>query len=67
MLLVGSKKDSSKYMSFYTALSFILLSQYKKEILFNNCVLVAEKNNNPTRIINAYIVYNLDDWLKNPT
>ena len=35
-------------------------------IQFNNTFLVVEKNNYSTKIVNAYIVYDLDDWPKIP-
>ena len=33
---------------------------------FNNSVLVTEKNSHATKIVNAYIVYDLDYWSINP-
>ena len=38
---------------------------YRIGIQFNNSVLVVEQNY-ATKIVNAYIVYDLDDWPKNP-
>ena len=38
------------------------LSGYKIGIQFNKSVLVVEQNNYATKIVNAYIVYDLDDW-----
>ena len=35
-------------------------------IQFNNTPLVIEKNNYATKIVNVYIIYDLDNWLKNP-
>ena len=33
---------------------------------FNNTPLVVEQNNYTTKIVNAYIVYDLDNWSKIP-
>ena len=35
-------------------------------IQFNNTPLVVEKNNYTTKIVNVYIVYDLDNWPKSP-
>ena len=40
----------------------IKLFRYKKGINFDKDPLVVEQNNYPTKISNAYIVYNLDAW-----
>ena len=34
---------------------------------FNNNPLVAQQNNYLTKIVNVYIVYDLDVWPRNPT
>ena len=44
----------------------IKLSDYRIRIQFDNSVLVAEQNHYTTKIVNAYIVYDLNDWPKNP-
>ena len=43
-----------------TFLSNIKLFQCKIEIQFNNTPLIREENNYATKIVNAYIVYDLD-------
>ena len=35
-------------------------------IEFNNTLLFVEQNNYTTKIVNAYIVYNLDNWPNSP-
>ena len=40
----------------------IKLPGYKIRIQFNKSVLVIEQNNYATKIVNAYIVYDLDKW-----
>ena len=37
---------------------------HKINIQFNNTSLVKDLNNIPTKIVNAYIVYDLDNWSK---
>ena len=32
---------------------------------FNNSLLVIEQNNYGSRIVNVYVVYDLDNWPKN--
>ena len=39
---------------------------YRIGIQFNNTPLVVEQNNYTTKTTNAYIVYDLDNWLKIP-
>ena len=36
-------------------------------IKFDKGLLAVEQNNYPTKILNAYIVYDLDAWPRNPT
>ena len=43
----------------------IKLSGYIIRIKFNNSVLVLEQINYKTKLVNVYIVYDLDTWLKN--
>ena len=38
------------------------LSGYRIRIQFNKSIIVVEENNYPTKFVNAYIVYDLDDW-----
>ena len=42
------------------------LSGYRIGIKFDNSVLVVEENNYASKIVNAYIVYDLDTWPKHP-
>ena len=42
------------------------LSGYRTGIKLDDSALVAEKNNYASKIANAYIVYDLDTWPKNP-
>ena len=42
------------------------LSGYRIQIQFNKNIIVVEENNYPTKFVNAYIVYDLDDWQKFP-
>ena len=66
---VISWKSKGIYTSKLTPLSTAFLHNvrlfgYKIGIQFNKSVLVVEQNNYATKIVNAYIVYNLDDWPK---
>ena len=36
------------------------------EIQFNKTPLVIEENSYPSRIVNVYIIYDLDNWPKTP-
>ena len=36
-------------------------------IKFNKDILAVEQNNHTTKIVNVYIVYELDAWPRNPT
>ena len=57
-----------KLKPWYTAfLNSIKLSGYKMGIKFNKDPLPLEQNNYLTKIVNVYIVYDLDAWLRNPT
>ena len=44
----------------------IILYGYRIGIQFNKRVLVVEQKNYATKIVNAYIVYDLDDWQEIP-
>ena len=58
---------TSKLKPLYTAfLHSIKLFGYRSRIQLDNSVLVAEQQNFATKIINAYIVCNLDNWPKIP-
>ena len=55
----------SHVLSHYVAfLHNIKPSEYRVGIQFNNSILVVEQKNYWTKIVNAYIVYDLDDWPK---
>ena len=43
------------------------LSEYRIRIKFNKDPLAVEQNNYLTKIVNFYIVYDLDAWPRNPT
>ena len=59
---------NSKLKPLYTAfLHSIKLSGYKMGIKFDKDPLAVEQNNYLTKIVNVYIVYDLDAWLRNPT
>ena len=45
----------------------INLSKYRIEIKFDKHPLAIEKNTYSTKIVNSYIVYDLDAWPINPT
>ena len=62
MLLVGNQK---KYIRL-NLLHNIRRFKYKIEIQFNKSVLVGEQNNYATKIVNACIMYDSDNWSKNP-
>ena len=46
---------------------YIKLSEYRIEIKFGKDSLAIEQNIYLTKIVNVYIVYDLDTWPKNPT
>ena len=62
MLLVGNQKGyiifSPQHSLFLHEIRFF---EYKIEIKFDKKPLVVEQDNYVTKIVNAYIVYNLDD------
>ena len=59
---------NSKLKPLYTAfLHSIKLSGYKMGIKFDKDPLAVEQNNYLTKIVNVYIVYDLDAWPRNPT
>ena len=54
---------TSKCFPSYTAfLPSMKLSWNKVKIPFNNSVLVVEQNSYVTKFVNAYIVYDLENW-----
>ena len=54
---------TSKLTPLYsTFLQNVKLSGFKTEIQLNKRVLVAKQNNYVTKIVKAYIFYDLDDW-----
>ena len=55
MFLVGNQRE------------YILLSGYRIRIKFDKNTLLVEQNNYLTKIVNVYIVYDLDAWLRNRT
>ena len=58
---------SSKLTPLYTAFAHSKkLSGYRTGTQFDNSVLVVEQNNYATKIVNAYIIHDLDSWPKIP-
>ena len=58
---------TSKLIPLYTViLCNIKDFGHKIGIQFNNSVLIVEQSNYATKIVNAYIVYDLDNWSRNP-
>ena len=56
---------NSKLKSLYNAsLNSIKLSEYRIGIKFDKEPLAVEQNNYLTKIVNVYIVYDLDAWPK---
>ena len=45
----------------------VKLSGYRIEIKFDKDTLAVEQNNYLTKIVNVYIVYELNAWPRNPT
>ena len=59
---------NSKLKPLYTVfLNSIKLSEYRIGIKFGKYSIAVEQNNYLTKIVNVYIVYDLDSWLKTPT
>ena len=55
-------------MPLYTVLLHkIKLSEYRIGIKFGKDLLGIKRNHYLTKIVNSYIVYDLDDWPRNPT
>ena len=70
MFLVGNQKGvyTFKLKPLYTAfLHNMIVSGYKMGIKFAKDPLAIEQNNYATKIVNAYIIYDLDAWPNNPT
>ena len=69
MFLVGNQKNSnSKLKPLYTAfLHSIKSSEYRIRIKFDKDPLAVKQNNYLIKIVNVYIVYDLDAWPRNPT
>ena len=68
MLLVGNQKvclnlNLTLHGAFLASIKYF---GYKIGIQFNNTPLVVEQNNYATKIVNAYIIYDLDNWPKVP-
>ena len=60
--------NNSKLKSLYTAFSHsINLSGYKMGMKIDKKPLAVEQNNSASKIVNAYIVSDLDAWPRNPT
>ena len=65
----GSKRVyNSKLKPLHTAfLHSIKLSEYKIGLKFDKDTLAVEQNNYLRKILNVYIVYDLDAWPRSPT
>ena len=64
----SNRAYNSKLKSLYTAfLHSIKLSGYVIIIEFDKDLLAVEQNNYLTKIVNVYIVYELNAWSRNPT
>ena len=58
---------NSKLKQLYNAfLHNIKLSRYKVRIKFYKDPLAVKQNNHTTKIVNAFIVYDLNNWPNNP-
>ena len=56
-----------KLKQLYTAFLYsVKLSGYRIEIHSDNGILAVEQKNYATKIVNTYIVYDLDAWLRIP-
>ena len=62
MFLVGNQRE---YL--ILILHSIRLSEYRIGIKFNKDPLAVEQNSYLTKIVNVYIVYELNDWPRNLT
>ena len=63
MFLVGNQRD---YILLHTVFSHsIKRSGYRRK--FDKYYLAVEQNNYLSKIVNVYIVYDLDAWPRNPT
>ena len=61
-------KFNSKLKPLYTTfLNSIKLSEYRIGTKFDEDPLAAEQKNYLTKIVNVYIVYDLDTWPRNPS
>ena len=59
---------NSELKALYTAfLHSIKLCEYRIEIKFDKDPLAVEQNNCLRKIVNVYIIYDLDAWPRNPT
>ena len=67
-VLSWKSKGVLNFKLIYTAfLHSIKLSEYKIGIKFAKDCLAVEQNNCLTKIVNVYIVYDLDAWPRSPT
>ena len=69
MVLVGSQKilfESKLFPLHGPFLPDIKYVRYKIGMELNNTLLVVEQCNYATKIVNTYIVYDLDNWPKIP-
>ena len=67
ILLVRSQKDylHPDFICYRMLSCLTKRFEYKIGIKFNNTALVVKQNNCVTKIVNAYIVYDLDYWPRN--
>ena len=68
MLLVRNEKEYLilNLLHYILRLNTTKISGYKTGIQFSKCVLLVEQKNYLTKIVNAYIVYDLGDCQKIP-
>ena len=68
MFLVGNQREYIILNFTYTTfLHTIKLCRYRIGIKLDKDPLALEQNNYLTKIVNVYIVYDLDAWPRNPT
>ena len=66
MLLVGNQREYL-ILNFTVFFNSIKISKYKISTKFDKVPLAVEQNDYLTKIVNVYIVYDLNSWSKNPT
>ena len=67
MFLVGNQRDYIILDLFHHFLHSIKLSRYRIGTTFDKDPLAVKQNNYFSKIINVYIIYDLDAWSGNPS